>query len=86
MLTSDAIARECELSPRQTSPTSSPTAPNFIPPKTVRTKRVREARDEAKREIDEYKSKKEDEYKKFEAEVRSQNHQRRGNQDDFVGS
>ncbi|KAJ4317687.1 hypothetical protein N0V84_007205 [Fusarium piperis] len=35
-----------------------------------RTKRVREARDEAKREIAEYKSNKEDEYKKFEAEVR----------------
>lgn len=36
----------------------------------VRTKRVREARDEAKKEIAEYKANKEDEYKKFEAEVR----------------
>lgn len=36
----------------------------------VRTKRVREARDEAKREITEYKTQKEDEYQKFEAEVR----------------
>lgn len=37
----------------------------------VRTKRVREARDEAKQEIAEYKAKKEDEFKKFEAEVRA---------------
>lgn len=37
---------------------------------TVRTKRVKEARDEAKKEIADYKSSKEDEYKKFEAEVR----------------
>jgi hypothetical protein len=36
---------------------------------TVRTKRVREARDEAKKEIAEYKAQKEEEYKKFEAEV-----------------
>ncbi|TFA99617.1 hypothetical protein CCMA1212_008434 [Trichoderma ghanense] len=34
-----------------------------------RTKRVKEARDEAKREIAEYKARKEDEFKKFEAEV-----------------
>ncbi|KAL2127871.1 hypothetical protein VTI74DRAFT_10033 [Chaetomium olivicolor] len=33
-----------------------------------RTKRVREARDEAKKEIEAYKAKKEAEYKKFEAE------------------
>ena len=33
-----------------------------------RTKRVREARDEAKNEIAEYKAKKEEEFKKFEAE------------------
>ncbi|KAJ4151306.1 hypothetical protein LMH87_012015 [Akanthomyces muscarius] len=33
-----------------------------------RTKRVKEARDEAKKEIAEYKANKEDEYKKFEAE------------------
>ena len=34
----------------------------------VRTKRVREARDEAKQEIADYKTKKEDEFKSFEAE------------------
>ncbi|KAK4109145.1 H+-ATPase G subunit, partial [Canariomyces notabilis] len=33
-----------------------------------RTKRVREARDEAKKEIEAYRAKKEAEYKKFEAE------------------
>jgi V-type H+-transporting ATPase subunit G len=33
-----------------------------------RTKRVREARDEAKKEIDAYRSSKEDEFKKFESE------------------
>ena len=33
-----------------------------------RTKRVKEARDEAKKEIESYKAKKEAEYKKFEAE------------------
>ena len=37
-----------------------------------RTKRVKEARDEAKKEIEAYRAKKEAEYKKFEAEVRSQ--------------
>ncbi|TQS32671.1 hypothetical protein Golomagni_07007, partial [Golovinomyces magnicellulatus] len=35
---------------------------------TVRTKRVKEARDDAKKEINEYKSKKDEEFKKFEAE------------------
>lgn len=35
-----------------------------------RTKRVKEARDEAKKEIDAYRKEKEDEFKKFEAEVR----------------
>lgn len=35
----------------------------------VRTKRVKEARDEAKKEINDYKSKKDQEFKKFEAEV-----------------
>lgn len=39
-------------------------------PILVRTKRVKEARDEAKQEIADYKAKREDEYKKFEAEVR----------------
>jgi V-type H+-transporting ATPase subunit G len=34
-----------------------------------RTKRVKEARDEAKKEIDEYKKAKDNEFKKFEAEV-----------------
>ncbi|KAI0449260.1 vacuolar ATPase [Xylaria acuta] len=34
----------------------------------VRTKRVREARDEAKKEIDAYRQAKEEEFKKFEAE------------------
>jgi V-type H+-transporting ATPase subunit G len=37
-----------------------------------RTKRVKEARTEAQREIDEYRKQKEDEFKKFEAEVRSE--------------
>jgi hypothetical protein len=35
-----------------------------------RTKRVKEARDEAKKEIEEYRKGKDDEFKKFEAEVR----------------
>ena len=34
-----------------------------------RTKRVKEARDEAKKEIDAYKKSKDDEFKKFESEV-----------------
>lgn len=34
-----------------------------------RTKRVKEARDEAKKEIDNYKKDKEDEFKKYESEV-----------------
>ncbi|CAK7216134.1 hypothetical protein SCUCBS95973_002701 [Sporothrix curviconia] len=34
----------------------------------LRTKRVREARDEARKEIDEYKAQKEAEFKKFESE------------------
>ncbi|KAJ4232158.1 hypothetical protein NW759_002547 [Fusarium solani] len=41
----------------------------------VRTKRIREARDEAKREIADYKNNKEDEYKKFEAEHSKGNQQ-----------
>jgi len=36
---------------------------------TDRTKRVKEARDEAKKEIDAYRKEKDDEFKKFEAEV-----------------
>jgi len=36
----------------------------------VRTKRIKEARDEAKKEIEAYKADKEQEFKKFEAEVR----------------
>lgn len=35
----------------------------------VRTKRVREARDEAKKEIEEYRKAKEEEFRKFEAQV-----------------
>lgn len=34
-----------------------------------RTKRVKEARDEAKKEIDAYRKQKEEEFKKFETEV-----------------
>lgn len=34
-----------------------------------RTKRVKEARDEAKKEIDNYKKEKEEEFKKYESEV-----------------
>jgi F0F1-type ATP synthase membrane subunit b/b' len=37
-----------------------------------RTKRVKEARDEAKKEIEQYRGSKEEEFKKFEAEVRTQ--------------
>jgi len=37
--------------------------------RTDRTKRVKEARDEAKKEIDEYRKAKEAEFKKFELEV-----------------
>lgn len=36
---------------------------------TDRTKRVKEARDEAKKEVEEYRKAKEEEFKKFEAEV-----------------
>lgn len=36
---------------------------------TDRTKRVKEARDEAKKEIEAYRKEKEDEFKKFESEV-----------------
>lgn len=36
-----------------------------------RTKRIRDAKAEAQKEIEEYRSQKEEEYKKFEAEVRS---------------
>ena len=35
-----------------------------------RTKRVKEAREEAKKEVDAYKKAKDEEFKKFEAEVR----------------
>jgi len=40
-----------------------------------RTKRVREARDEAKKEIDAYRQSKEDEFKKFESEHSAGNQQ-----------
>jgi hypothetical protein len=36
-----------------------------------RTKRVKEARDEAKKEIEDYRKEKDDEFKKFESEVRT---------------
>lgn len=36
---------------------------------TDRTKRVKDAKAEAQKEIDEYRQKKEEEYKKFESEV-----------------
>ena len=36
---------------------------------TDRTKRIRDAKSEAQKEIEEYRSQKENEYKKFEAEV-----------------
>jgi V-type H+-transporting ATPase subunit G len=35
-----------------------------------RTKRIRDAKAEAQKEIEEYRNQKEEEYKKFEAEVR----------------
>lgn len=38
---------------------------------TDRTKRVKDAKAEAQKEIEEYRKKKEEEYKKFESEVRS---------------
>ncbi|KAI0207003.1 vacuolar ATPase [Astrocystis sublimbata] len=44
----------------------------------LRTKRVREARDEAKKEIDAYRQSKEDEFKKFEAEHTQGNEQAEG--------
>jgi V-type H+-transporting ATPase subunit G len=37
---------------------------------TDRTKRIRDAKAEAQKEIEEYRNQKEEEYKKFEAEVR----------------
>ncbi|CAH0051513.1 unnamed protein product [Clonostachys solani] len=42
---------------------------------TVRTKRVKEARDEAKQEINDYRAQKEQEFKKFEAEHSKGNEQ-----------
>ncbi|KFH41491.1 V-type proton ATPase subunit G-like protein [Hapsidospora chrysogenum ATCC 11550] len=44
-------------------------------PARFRTQRVKEARDEAKKEIAEYKAKKDEEYKKFEAEHSKGNQQ-----------
>lgn len=46
-----------------------------FPQRTDRTKRVREARDEAKKEIDAYRQSKEDEFKKFESEHTAGNQQ-----------
>ncbi|RYO76104.1 hypothetical protein DL766_002452 [Monosporascus sp. MC13-8B] len=45
------------------------------PKSADRTKRVREARDEAKKEVDAYRKKKEEEFKKFEAEHTQGNRQ-----------
>lgn len=42
---------------------------NFSPCKD-RTKKVKEARDEAKKEVDTYRKNKDEEFKKFESEVR----------------
>jgi V-type H+-transporting ATPase subunit G len=50
--------------------------------RSVRTKRIKEARDEAKKEIEAYKAEKEQEYKKFEAEVR---HERLAAEGDLTG-
>ena len=38
---------------------------------TDRTKKVKEARDEAKKEIDTYRKEKDNDFKKFESEVRT---------------
>jgi V-type H+-transporting ATPase subunit G len=52
------------------NPTSNPTNPETDHHTTSdRTKRVKESRDEAKKEIEAYRAKKEAEFKKFEAEV-----------------
>ncbi|KAH0596563.1 hypothetical protein MHUMG1_05681 [Metarhizium humberi] len=45
-----------------------PALPHLVYSREFRTKRVREARDDAKKEIADYKSSKEEEFKKFEAE------------------
>lgn len=42
---------------------------DHTPKTTDRTKRVKEARDEAKKEIEAYRAKKEEEFKKYQAEV-----------------
>jgi hypothetical protein len=54
------LARECE------DPYTHPWPPTDC---EDRTKRVKDAKAEAQKEIDEYRSKKEEEYKKFESEV-----------------
>lgn len=41
---------------------------NYLPPD--RTKRVKDAKTEAQKEIEDYRKQKEEEFKKFEAEVR----------------
>jgi V-type H+-transporting ATPase subunit G len=43
--------------------------PNFSAPAPDRTKRVKDAKAEAQKEIEEYRRQKEEEFKKFEAEV-----------------
>lgn len=52
--------------PPRTGPLSAPS--KFLT--TDRTKRVKDARNEAQKEIEEYRNQKDDEFKKFEKEVR----------------
>lgn len=47
-----------------------PNPPRSCLTSTDRTKRVRDAKTEAQKEIEEYRKKKEEEFKKFESEVR----------------
>lgn len=48
---------------------ASPTSTSKPTNDADRTKRIRDAKSEAQKEIEEYKTQKEDEFKKFEAEV-----------------
>jgi hypothetical protein len=43
---------------------------DLLTPLTDRTKRIRDAKSEAQKEIEEYRKQKEEEFKKFEGEVR----------------
>lgn len=66
LLTCFLPARECKFpsEPQETTHGST----HSHPEPAVRTKRVREARDEAKKEIEDYRKSKEEEFKKFEAQ------------------